>query len=425
MSYKSLIWGFDATEVVEVLVEKGSIEIVEWIGKSHKCTIHRDYIYNLRFVDSCTSSKFKNIYFEIYKSSFVKFSLMYKRYDTQNENNIYDSRDIFDLYFNYIINLYNENKVELFMLSCIPHVGIDLLFYEIAKVLNIKTIVLYQSVVPNYFFCMHTFEDFGNFSDAYVLSEKIDRYKIPKNLKKVPIYMKDIKPYKISFLSILKYIIKNKSCQRFWQMYRFKKYQYNLKNIILEPIKNEKYVYFPLQLNPELTTMSLGGEFDDQLLAIEYLSEIIPESWKIYVKENPKQTEFMRGEYFFRRVKNMKNVFFVPNTSDTFQLIENSQFVANVTGTVGWEALGMGKNALIFGRAWYRKLPGVFEYREDLNIEDILSYSIDHQELESETAELLTKMGRGVIDPVYIPEAEGFDPEVNTNNLVEVIKKFL
>ena len=39
----------------------------------------------------------------------------------------------------------------------------------------------------------------------------------------------------------------------------------------------EKFVYFPLPMQPEMTTSAIGGEFRDQLLALERLSNILPE----------------------------------------------------------------------------------------------------------------------------------------------------
>ena len=52
-------------------------------------------------------------------------------------------------------------------------------------------------------------------------------------------------------------------------------------------------------MQPEMTTSAIGGEFRDQLLALEKLSNILPSGVKIYVKENPKQTLMHEDHYFF------------------------------------------------------------------------------------------------------------------------------
>ena len=51
-------------------------------------------------------------------------------------------------------------------------------------------------------------------------------------------------------------------------------------------------------MQPEMTTSAIGGEFRDQLLALEKLSNILPSGVKIYVKENPKQGSYAVDHYF-------------------------------------------------------------------------------------------------------------------------------
>ena len=196
-----------------------------------------------------------------------------------------------------------------------------------------------------------------------------------------------------------------------WRYLRFRQYKNNLSIAEHDLDFDCKYVYFPLHLNPELTTSALGGNYRDQLLALERLSNFLPADWKIYVKENPKQTEFMRGKWFFDRLNAIPKVTMVPKNTDTYDLIKNSVFVSTITGTAGWEAITNCKNALVFGNAWYKSLPGVFQFNEELKLDDILNYNINKNYLKHSIDSLISKMGKGVIDPVYIGQV----PNFNTN----------
>ena len=100
----------------------------------------------------------------------------------------------------------------------------------------------------------------------------------------------------------------------------------------------------------------------------------------------------MRDLKFFDRLDRIPNLKFLPSYANTFDLIDQSEFVATVTGTVGWEAIRKGKNALVFGMPWYLNLPGVIQFHNGLTYEMILGYKIEHSTLEQLTGELHSRL---------------------------------
>ena len=95
-------------------------------------------------------------------------------------------------------------------------------------------------------------------------------------------------------------------------------------------------------------------------------------------------------------------------------------------GTAGWEAITGGINVLIFGwGGWYKTLPGVYEYCENIDISNLYQNQIDHELLQKKTAELCNKCGRGIINFRQINSIENFSIEKNTQTVVESLKKIL
>lgn len=155
------------------------------------------------------------------------------------------------------------------------------------------------------------------------------------------------------------------------------------------------FVYFPLHLQPEMTTSPLGGPYNDQILALECLRNLLPAHWKILIKENPHQTFYQRGSWSYQRVKALPNVFWISPETDTRSLILGSRFVATITGTAGYEALLAEKCALTFGKAWYNTLPGIFCYTKDISLDAILSHKISRSSVQARLNELLALTGKG------------------------------
>lgn len=383
------------------------------------------------------------------------------QYRSHNLSHMQDYVDYYHILFDVMTAKIIENKITHMLFFNIPHLGYDTVCYQIAKNLGIKTTIVTQSLFPNKFLSMHCAEDYG-----YINPEKIDYspIHIEKEEQMELFYMKNIKQGEgkkghISFkavMNMLTFLIMKKpsyflrpiklyslmkrtvdvykklpewrdpfarffhenELEYFEHIIQYEESQYDL---------SEPYVYFPMQLQPEMTTSSLGGWFRDQALAIEALARLLPEDVRIYVKENPKQGAYMRGPMFFHRLRRISNVTIVPSYADTHALSNNALFVSTVTGTVGWEAVRKGKKVLIFGNTWYQSFPGAFKYNESLKFDEIMDYEIDHSELEGALGLLMAKSHEGVVDRHYTKIVSDFNEEENieivSNTIIGLIKE--
>jgi hypothetical protein len=242
---------------------------------------------------------------------------------------------------------------------------------------------------------------------------------------------KDRSPTKQFVKEVYRYVFRDGSnpmkssgvVQNFSQAKEFRKnYNKYAKQITVNNLP-EKFVYFPLHLNPELTINTLGGKYSDQLDAIESLSEIIPKDWTIIVKENPKQGSHQRGGNFFNRLFSLNNTLYASKETSTYLLLEYCQFTGTVTGTVGWESITGLKPVLTFGYAWYNTLPGVIQYRNNITIDEIMETKIHKKDLQKEYNILMSKAHLGIMDAGYIKAFNNYSKKKNVEHLLSFIKK--
>jgi hypothetical protein len=372
---------------------------------SHKYDISRPYFS--QEIASC---------FQEIKKDYFQFNDIYSRrffYVTESCSEVYNA---FTLYFYACINVLKTNSISCIIFSNVPHEGYDYIFYLIAKYMNIKTIICNQSLFPNRFWIFSSISDFGNFS----LSPKISNYYSSNYVLPKPSEWVNMQGNLSDRSYFIGDFIKEVSRrpQRFplamVRLFYGLQYRHNVQRAAIDPIAGERFVYFPLHLQPELTTSALGGNFSDQISAIEELSRILPDGWYLYVKENPKQNEAYRGKLFFKRLMKLKNVRYIKRTYNSSKLINDSEFVAVINGTAGWEAIFAKKPILIFGHAWFSSFKGVTKYVPTISIADILSNKpADPSESVEYLNNILTKTGIGVVDDDYIGILDDYDINLN------------
>ncbi|NKB75837.1 MAG: hypothetical protein GKR96_02050 [Gammaproteobacteria bacterium] len=121
-----------------------------------------------------------------------------------------------------------------------------------------------------------------------------------------------------------------------------------------------KYVYVPLHYQPETTTCPEGGYYANQILMIDLISTLIPDDWRIYVKEHYLQWQKQVSKGHQSRVPQdycdlaaIPKVHLAPLSMNSFELMDSSRVLATVLGYAAWEAMVRGKPAFLFGAPWF------------------------------------------------------------------------
>ena len=417
--------------VSEILEKEKKAEIVHWFFKEPKYDKELEIAKNTTIQNYPSPITYNKIFEElpVFLNTFIRMrSAKGKTY--------YEYINIFNIFVNYVYNILIKQKIDKIFFTNIPHNGIDYLVYVIAKNLNIPTILFYNNpLFADHFFYIYDINDFGYFNDIKP-NLSVKYIHVPKSFKKDSVVKKahNVNKRRYNCLRILlqnifkmcighrHYVSFSNILEEFERCKTYKKfYKQAVDNVDM----TKPYVFFALHLQPELHTSTLGGIYNDQVLAIEHLSQIIPKDWMIYVKDHPQQIFFQRDEYFFKRLKQVPNVVYLSDVANTYNLMQSAQLVSTITGTAGWEAITGGKKVLIFGKSWYRSLPGVFEFKSDINFEQIMAYEIDHNELEEKYNLLREKLREGTTNSDYNNFVDSFDDLLNAKKICTCIEEEL
>jgi hypothetical protein len=435
-------WSKDPSIIpVETLIESGEVEVVAWFTREGKKTHHtKNFSYQpeLMLKELAEKEPCNDIFLDAPPSELAielqQFQDIYSRVNFSKGQDYSNHLHLFHLYYQFFTRMLKDGEVDALIYFTSPHGGVDFVLACAAKRLGIKIFFTLQSPIPNRFFCVTDLKDFGTFATTPDIGEPIE-LTIPKTFKKKHFYMSKI-PHRRGWL--LSRFIRDAWRALFgskqplsWggvfqkQGARIRYTKLFKKHAVSSIDLSKKFVYFPLQLQPELTTSVLGNEFSDQLLALEKLSSILPDDWYIYVKENPKQGFQQRDQFFFERFKRIPNCHYLDTSINTYDLIEKCEFVTSITGTACWESVSGGKPALIFGNVWFKSLPGVISWHPGLTLGEITDTVIEHGELEQAYSEVMSKTFSGLVNVGYKSIHPDYSPKGNGEHLVEFLRKIL
>lgn len=419
-----LLWGFDSgshKQAISQILHTYKFSVTAWFqSKPNGAT---PSIHQLNTLPDTLLSHYSDIdvpsfVYEAAYKYFSEYCLIYQRHTIVASKSATAIYDKFNASIRIAYNIIIGCNTNVALFCNMPHEGFDLVLYAVLRLLNRRVFVFYQSIFPGRHLILR--DDLSFKMEQLVTTSKpfadINQYflsgaqSITDSLPSTRSY--SALPYPIGkrqLISRVAYAFFLLSLGRLYRaanQFRFVdaslRYLRNRRLVFSSKIPEDlKYIYFPLHLQPECTTTPMGGIYQDQLLAIEQLSQLLPQNWKILVKENPRQGPSHRDSEFFIRLALIKNVIPVRNI-DTHLLLSDAVIVATITGSVAMESVASGKPVIIFGNSYFKILDGVYSFSDNLDFEAIVNSNNSLQIGESSLSILSTFLHEGIVDEDYL-----------------------
>jgi hypothetical protein len=153
---------------------------------------------------------------------------------------------------------------------------------------------------------------------------------------------------------------------------RFRSWLININKVFELPTDGERYVFYPLHYEPEMSTMVLAPFYVNQTALIENMAKSLPVGYKLYVKEHPLMIG-ARPVSYYRSLSKIPDVRLIDPSASPYELIKNARLVIVITGTVGWEALLLEKPVITLGRVFYNRLEAVGKARSANSLPELIN----------------------------------------------------
>jgi hypothetical protein len=141
-------------------------------------------------------------------------------------------------------------------------------------------------------------------------------------------------------------------------------------NLAIKTILPEKYIVLFLHYQPERTSLPEGRNFAQQMNIILDIHLHLPKGFNLIVKEHPSmfRNNFnirVRFSDFYKNISKLSNVSLASLSIESFDLIDKSNGIITITGTVGLEALLRDRPVLVYGDAQFKNFKNVYNQRDD------------------------------------------------------------
>jgi hypothetical protein len=206
---------------------------------------------------------------------------------------------------------------------------------------------------------------------------------------KIKYWLKQQTIYKYGFLYKLLIKLKLKEIRRGYKTLERTSAYY--KKVSIKPDFSKKYIYYSLHFDPEATTL-IQEQMASQLFIISSITQNLPEGWEVFVKEHPAEfyplradklkiwSQYLDTMYKFRntsfydQINALDRVRLISLSYTAQELIEHSQAIATINGSVALEAMQINKPIILFGnKTPLAILKDIFKVNSNTDIETCLN----------------------------------------------------
>jgi hypothetical protein len=120
-----------------------------------------------------------------------------------------------------------------------------------------------------------------------------------------------------------------------------------------QPPFDRPYFVYPMHFHPESSTSVNAPFYVDELTMVRNIAMSLPVNVSLYVKDHQHTMAARQPMSFYEQVARTPNVELIHPAVDAKSLVARSLGVVTVTGTMGYEAIVMGKPVFAFGHTFY------------------------------------------------------------------------
>ena len=154
--------------------------------------------------------------------------------------------------------------------------------------------------------------------------------------------------------------------------------QYFINKNLIRNIKNKKpFIYFPLHIEPERSTLIAAPLFTNQIEIITSIAKSLPSGYNLYVKEHPMMIiRAWRSISDYKQIMSLPNVTLIHPSVKSDSIIEKSSLVISINSTSGLEAGFYNKPSITLSDQDFSYLSFVYQIKTLQDIPDAIKTSL-------------------------------------------------